>query len=123
MNILKLNGLTKNFFLHNANRKIHSCRNISFTLDEGKFLGIVGRSGAGKSTLIKLMLKELEPTTGRIIINGKDLKKIKHRKIPREHRRTLGGKIENESSYLSRRLRHQDQRRKPFKTKANDRDR
>ena len=49
--------------------------------------------------------------------------KIKHRKIPREHRRTLGGKIENESSYLSRRLRHQDQRRKPFKTKANDRDR
>ena len=49
--------------------------------------------------------------------------KIKHRKIPGEHRRTLGGKIENESSYLSRRLRHQDQRRKPFKTKANDRDR
>ena len=53
MNILKLNGLTKNFFLHNANRKIHSCRNISFTLDEGKFLGIVGRSGAGKSTILE----------------------------------------------------------------------
>lgn len=40
MNILKINKLTKNFFLHNANREIHSCRNISFTLDEGKFLGM-----------------------------------------------------------------------------------
>lgn len=53
MNILKINKLTKNFFLHNANREIHSCRNISFTLEEGKFLGIVGRSGAGKSTILK----------------------------------------------------------------------
>ena len=41
MNILKINKLTKNFFLHNANREIHSCRNISFTLDEGKSLPMV----------------------------------------------------------------------------------
>lgn len=54
---------------------------INLHIEEGEFVFIVGNSGAGKSTLIKLMLKELEPTTGRIIINGKDLKKIKHRKI------------------------------------------
>lgn len=71
MNILKLNGLTKNFFLHNANREIHSCRNISFTLDEGKFLGIVGRSGAGKSTILKCIHRTYIPTDGEIIYNSK----------------------------------------------------
>ena len=54
---------------------------INLHIDQGEFVFIVGNSGAGKSTLIKLMLKELEPTTGRIVINNKDLKKIKHRKI------------------------------------------
>lgn len=61
MNILKINKLTKNFFLHNANREIHSCRNISFTLDEGKFLGIVGRSGAGKIHHIKMYSPYIYP--------------------------------------------------------------
>ncbi len=71
MNILKINGLTKNFFLHNANREIHSCRNISFTLEEGKFLGIVGRSGAGKSTILKCIHRTYIPTEGDIIYNSK----------------------------------------------------
>lgn len=71
MNILKINKLTKNFFLHNANREIHSCRNISFTLEEGKFLGIVGRSGAGKSTILKCIHRTYIPTDGEIIYNSK----------------------------------------------------
>ncbi|MGN0620733.1 MAG: phosphonate C-P lyase system protein PhnL [Porcipelethomonas sp.] len=71
MNILKINGLTKNFFLHNANREIHSCRNISFSLEEGKFLGIVGRSGAGKSTILKCIHRTYIPTEGEIIYNSK----------------------------------------------------
>lgn len=71
MNILKINGLTKNFFLHNANREIHSCRNISFILEEGKFLGIVGRSGAGKSTILKCIHRTYIPTEGEIIYKSK----------------------------------------------------
>ncbi len=71
MSILKINGLTKNFFLHNVNREIHSCRNISFTLEEGKFLGIVGRSGAGKSTILKCIHRTYIPTEGEIIYNSK----------------------------------------------------
>lgn len=54
---------------------------INLHIDKGEFVFIVGHSGAGKSTLIKLLLKELEPTTGRIVINGKNLKRIRHRKI------------------------------------------
>ncbi len=54
---------------------------INLHIDKGEFVFIVGNSGAGKSTLIKLMLKELEPTTGTIRINDKELGKIKHRKV------------------------------------------
>ena len=51
--------------------------NMNINIDKGEFVFIVGDSGAGKSTLIKLLLKELEPTAGKIIINGKNLQKMK----------------------------------------------
>ena len=53
MDILKIENLTKNFYLHNAQKQIKSCQNINFTLEKGKFIGIVGLSGAGKSTILK----------------------------------------------------------------------
>ncbi len=56
--------------------------NINLKIEKGEFVFIVGNSGAGKSTLIKLLLKELEPTTGKIYINDKYLNKMKRRKIP-----------------------------------------
>lgn len=56
--------------------------NINLHIDKGEFVFIVGDSGAGKSTLIKLLLKELEPTEGKITINGKNLQKMKRRKVP-----------------------------------------
>ena len=49
MEILKIENLAKNFYLHNAKKEIHSCQNINFTLEQGQFIGIVGLSGAGKS--------------------------------------------------------------------------
>lgn len=55
---------------------------INLHIDEGEFVFIVGDSGAGKSTLIKLLLKELEPTEGKIVINGKNLGKMKRKKVP-----------------------------------------
>ena len=55
---------------------------MNIHIDKGEFVFIVGDSGAGKSTLIKLLLKELEPTSGKIVINGKDLGKMKRRNIP-----------------------------------------
>lgn len=56
--------------------------NINLRIEEGEFVFIVGDSGAGKSTLIKLILKELEPTSGKIYINDKYLNTLKRRKIP-----------------------------------------
>jgi cell division transport system ATP-binding protein len=55
---------------------------LSFVIEKGEFVFIVGASGSGKSTLIKLLLKEIDPTTGRIIVGGRDLTRLKHSKVP-----------------------------------------
>ena len=62
---------------------------INIQIDEGEFVFVVGDSGSGKSTLIKLLLKELEPTSGTFVINDKILSQIPRRQIPR-FRRNVG---------------------------------
>ena len=55
---------------------------VTFVIEKGEFVFIVGASGSGKSTLIKLLLKEIEPTNGRIMVGGRDLTRLKHSKVP-----------------------------------------
>ena len=61
---------------------VEALRDVSFGIDKGEFVFIVGASGSGKSTLIRLLLKELEPTTGRIIVGGRDLSRLGRNKVP-----------------------------------------
>ncbi len=63
--------------------------NANFVIEKGEFAFLVGSSGSGKSTLIKLILKEEEPTSGNIIINGKDTTYLKPSRIP-YLRRSMG---------------------------------
>lgn len=62
---------------------------VSLHIEKGEFVFIVGNSGSGKSTLIRLLLKELEPTSGKIVVNNQDLGKLKRRKVPK-YRRGVG---------------------------------
>ena len=62
---------------------------VSFVIDKGEFVFVVGASGSGKSTVIRLLLKELEPTSGRIFVAGRDLGRLKGSKVP-QLRRNLG---------------------------------
>ena len=55
---------------------------INLHIQKGEFVFIVGKSGSGKSTLIKLLLKELEPTEGKIYVNKKYLNKLSRKKLP-----------------------------------------
>ena len=61
---------------------VPALEDINLHIDKGEFVFITGVSGSGKSTLIKLLLKELNPTSGRIVINGRNLSKIKPNKLP-----------------------------------------
>lgn len=69
-----------------GNRALQS---IDITIQDGEFVFIVGRSGSGKSTLLKLLLKEVEPTSGKIIVNDMNLRTMPNRHIPK-YRRGLG---------------------------------
>ena len=62
---------------------------ISLTIKQGEFVFIVGDSGSGKSTLIKLLLRELLPTSGDLYVNGQSLVDLKRRNVPM-YRRNLG---------------------------------
>lgn len=68
---------------------IPALNDVSLHIDQGEFVFVVGDSGSGKSTLIKLLLKELEPTDGKIVINNQELGRIRHRDIPK-FRRNVG---------------------------------
>lgn len=57
-------------------------RDVSFTIENGEFVFIIGRSGAGKSTLIKLLTCEERPSTGQVLIDKFDVSKIKRRYVP-----------------------------------------
>jgi ABC-type phosphonate transport system, ATPase component len=74
--ILDINKLSKNFYLHEPERVISSCQNISLTLDMGQFIGIIGLSGAGKSTILKCINRTYLPTEGEIIYDSEALGKI-----------------------------------------------
>ncbi len=64
-------------------------RDVDLTLGEGEFVFLVGPSGAGKSTLLKLLIRDERPTTGEVILDGRNLARVPRRKVP-ELRRTIG---------------------------------
>lgn len=95
MNILEIENLSKNFYLHSVGKMIYSCQNINFALEEGKFIGIVGLSGAGKSTILKCINRTYLATEGSIRYQSEafgnlDLVKASERQILYLRRHELG---------------------------------
>ena len=77
--ILEVKDLQKYFKTNRG--MLHAVDNISFTLERGKTLGIVGESGCGKSTTGYCVMRLIEPTGGEIIFNGEDISKLSERQM------------------------------------------
>ena len=79
--ILEVSNLKKYF--KTASGMLHAVDNVSFKLERGKTLGVVGESGCGKSTLGRTVLRLIEPTSGQVLFNGRDLTELSKREMRR----------------------------------------
>ena len=82
--MIELKEVTKEY-----SKGIAALNGVSLKIEKGEFVFIVGDSGSGKSTVIRLLLKELEPTSGEITVMGRGLGRMKHKAIP-YYRRKIG---------------------------------
>lgn len=88
MEILKVENLTKTY--GDGNTKINAVDHISFTIEKGEFVAIVGASGSGKSTLLHLLGGVDRPTSGHVYIDGKDIYSLDDNALAIFRRRQIG---------------------------------
>ena len=78
--ILKVENLTKVFNV-GKDADLYAVNNVSFTLGKGETLGLVGESGSGKTTVGRCVLRLIEPTTGKVFLNGVDITNLKDKEL------------------------------------------
>ena len=79
MSILSIKKLHKSYI--HGNNTTHVLKDISLNFEEGSFVSVLGRSGSGKTTLLNVMSTLMDFEKGKIIIDGKDLSKMKKKKV------------------------------------------
>ena len=87
MAFLEIRDLGKEY--PSGNGGLKALQHVSFTVEEGEIFGIIGLSGAGKSTLVRCINRLEEPSEGAVILNGKDLTKLKRNEL-RQERQHIG---------------------------------
>jgi oligopeptide transport system ATP-binding protein len=84
--LLQAQHLTKYFPLKGGRGQVHAVDDVSFSLNRGETLGVVGESGCGKSTLARVLLRLIEPTAGNIYLDGTDLRRLNARDLRAKRR-------------------------------------
>lgn len=88
MNLLEVKNICKTY--GHGEAAVHALRDVSFTVSKGEFVAIIGESGSGKSTLLNMIGGMDVPTSGQVIIDGKDIFSMKERSLTIFRRRNIG---------------------------------
>ena len=90
MSLLEVNNLKKIYVPRFGGNKVEALKNVSFSAEEGEFIAIMGESGSGKTTLLNILAALDKPTAGSVLLDGRDLAKIKDREMSAFRRDNLG---------------------------------
>ena len=88
MNLLEVNNVSKTY--GQGETAVHALKGASFSVPKGEFVAIVGESGSGKSTLLNMVGALDTPTSGKVLIDGKDIFSMKERNLTVFRRRNIG---------------------------------
>ncbi|MBF4694070.1 ABC transporter ATP-binding protein [Fusibacter ferrireducens] len=88
MNLLEVNDVCKTY--GTGETAVNALRNVSFSVSKGEFIAVVGESGSGKSTLLNMIGALDMPTSGKVLIDGKDIFKMNDEKLTIFRRRNIG---------------------------------
>lgn len=90
MRILEVNGLRKVYASRLGGNKVEALKNVHFSVEEGEYVAIMGESGSGKTTLLNILAALDYPTGGSVLLDGKDLSKVRERDLSAFRRDHLG---------------------------------
>ena len=90
MSILEVSGLRKVYTTRLGGNKVEALRNVTFRVEEGEYVAIMGESGSGKTTLLNILAALDKPTGGTVLLDGQDLSWIKEANIAAFRRDHLG---------------------------------
>lgn len=90
MSMLEVSGLKKIYQSRFGGNKVEALRNVNFTVEKGEFVAIMGESGSGKTTLLNILAALDKATSGRVILEGKDISAIGESQVAEFRRDNLG---------------------------------
>ncbi len=90
MSILHVSGVQKIYTTRFGGNKVEALKSVSFAVEQGEYVAIMGESGSGKTTLLNILASLDKPTSGTVVLDGKDISKIKESQVAAFRRDNLG---------------------------------